>query len=206
MRTNKTLRIASVLLIAVLMTTCIIGGTFAKYTSEVATATSTAEVAKWNVTTNVTDVNDTVDGIQFNLWGTAGLKDTKNNGDAETPDYTEDDVVAGKIAPGTKGAFSFTITNASDVTAEGKVVLTIGNTSNIPVNFYTDEAMTQSLTITENVATISGLTMAKSGGTAEVTIYWQWAFEGNDGDTALGTAATAPAITVSAVISAEQVD
>ena len=44
MKTNKMMRIASVLLVAVLLTTCVISGTFAKYTTTVS-ATSTANVA-----------------------------------------------------------------------------------------------------------------------------------------------------------------
>ena len=46
MKTNKMMRIASVLLVAVLLTTCSISGTFAKYVSQ-ATGTDTARVAYW---------------------------------------------------------------------------------------------------------------------------------------------------------------
>ena len=48
MKKNKMMRIASVLLIAVLMSTCAISGTFAKYVTE-GSATDTARVAKWGV-------------------------------------------------------------------------------------------------------------------------------------------------------------
>lgn len=49
MKKNLMMRMASVLLIAVLMSTCAISGTFAKYvTSD--SATDTARVAKWGVT------------------------------------------------------------------------------------------------------------------------------------------------------------
>ena len=46
MKKNNVMRIASALLVAVLLTTCAISGTFAKYTTT-ASGTSTARVAKW---------------------------------------------------------------------------------------------------------------------------------------------------------------
>lgn len=48
MKKNKTLRLASLLLVLVLLTTSIIGGTFAKYVTS-AESTDTARVAKWGV-------------------------------------------------------------------------------------------------------------------------------------------------------------
>lgn len=49
MKKNLMMRMASVLLIAVLMSTCAISGTFAKYVTS-AEGTDTARVAKWGVT------------------------------------------------------------------------------------------------------------------------------------------------------------
>lgn len=48
MRKNKMMRLASALLVAVLLTTCAISGTFAKYV-ESATGSDSARVAKWGV-------------------------------------------------------------------------------------------------------------------------------------------------------------
>lgn len=53
MRKNKMMRLASALLVAVLLTTCAISGTFAKYVTE-ASATDTARVAKFGVTVSAT--------------------------------------------------------------------------------------------------------------------------------------------------------
>jgi hypothetical protein len=53
MRKNKMMRLASALLVAVLLTTCAISGTFAKYVTS-ADADDTARVAKWGVTASVT--------------------------------------------------------------------------------------------------------------------------------------------------------
>ena len=53
MRKNKMMRLASALLVAVLLTTCAISGTFAKYvTAE--TGSDSARVAKWGVTIEAT--------------------------------------------------------------------------------------------------------------------------------------------------------
>ena len=49
MRKNKMMRLASALLVAVLLTTCAISGTFAKYVTS-ASGDDTARVAKWGVT------------------------------------------------------------------------------------------------------------------------------------------------------------
>lgn len=49
MKKNVMMRVASVLLVAVMLTTCVISGTFAKYVSD-GTAKDTARVAKWGVT------------------------------------------------------------------------------------------------------------------------------------------------------------
>lgn len=48
MKKNRMMRLASVMLVAVLMTTCTISGTFAKYVTE-GTGTDSARVAKWGV-------------------------------------------------------------------------------------------------------------------------------------------------------------
>jgi len=48
MRKNKVMRVASALLVAVLLSTCAISGTFAKYVTT-ASGTDTARVAKWGV-------------------------------------------------------------------------------------------------------------------------------------------------------------
>ena len=53
MKKNVMMRVASALLVAVLMTTCAISGTFAKYTTS-DSATDSARVAKWGVTVDVT--------------------------------------------------------------------------------------------------------------------------------------------------------
>ena len=52
MKKNITMRLSAVLLVAVLLTTCVISGTWAKYTTS-DTANDSARVAKWGVTVDV---------------------------------------------------------------------------------------------------------------------------------------------------------
>lgn len=82
MRKNKMMRLASSLLVAVLLTTCVISGTFAKYvTSD--SAKDTARVAKWGALITVSgslfddSYKNTIDSVEtvtveaFNKTGTA---------------------------------------------------------------------------------------------------------------------------------------
>lgn len=60
MRKNKMMRLASALLVAVLLTTCAISGTFAKYTTSV-TSQDTARVAYWGFQPVAMDITDLFD-------------------------------------------------------------------------------------------------------------------------------------------------
>ena len=96
MRKNKMMRLASALLVAVLLTTCAISGTFAKYTTSVSSEDS-ARVAKWGFEPTTMDLSNLFLGSYTNV--------VSNNGD---------DV----IAPGTEGyttfAFAFDETNGAN--------------------------------------------------------------------------------------------
>ena len=143
MRKNKVMRMASVLLVAVLLTTCMISGTFAKYISSAeftgnngGNGNSSALVAKWSILVNDKDItkpsaNESAPSVyELNLGLFDKIWDTKDVTVAEgaawpTEGTVESDVTAGKIAPGTWGAShkenegtavdSFVITNNSEV-------------------------------------------------------------------------------------------
>ncbi len=93
MRKNKMLRMASALLILVLLTTSVVGGTFAKYVTT-AEGTDTARVAKWGVT--ITANGDTFkkeydqDDDSYSITGNKTVK--VSSGDDKL------------VAPGTKGS------------------------------------------------------------------------------------------------------
>ena len=115
MKKNRMMRLASVLLVAVLMTTCTISGTFAKYVTE-GSAEDYARVAKWGVEV-------TPNGVMF-------AKEYAKNDDS----YVKDNTVASSnewkvVAPGTTGNMTeVQITGtpevATRITYDATIVLT----------------------------------------------------------------------------------
>jgi len=120
MKKNKMLRLASVLLILVMLTTSIVGGTFAKYTTT-GSVSDTARVAKWGVAIN------TSGSLYSNAYAAAAVADGKGNLPTAwnatsnvnaitvaTADVADDNIVA----PGTKSydnGLSFGITGKPEV-------------------------------------------------------------------------------------------
>lgn len=209
MKKSRTMRAAALLLALTLMTSCFVGGTFAKYTST-ATATDTATVAKWDIKVTGTGEAQTI-SVATPPAITFGLFDTAKEVDGTTADA---DVRAGKIAPGSGGAFSFKIENDSDVTAKYTVKLTAA-TGDIPIEYSktgADGSWTTNIAELEMTATLG---IDSAAATTE-TVYWRWAFTGSasenyqstqsdDTDTTLGINGSAT-MTVTATITVEQVD
>lgn len=199
MKKNKLMRLASGLMVAVLLTTCAISGTFAKYTSS-ATGTATATVAKWDV-----KVNDSAfaDNMTFSLFDSSANYDEAGN-----------DVSDGLIAPGTLGDFSIKVTNASEVTASYVLTLSLPAGTTLPVKFYSDSARTTELDTDADGNFVTDATTVAIGDDDTTTIYWAWDFErgttdtdkatNNTADTALGVAASD--IDIDVAITATQVD
>ena len=195
MKRNIMMRIASILLVAVLMTTGAVSGTFAKYTSQ-ATASDSVTVAKWAFKVGTTDIA-TTKNFSFNLFTT--INDTGNTAD-------ETDVVNAKIAPGTAGSFQFSLQNISEVTAKYTITLAQTQTSSavVPIEYSTDKTNWYSAS---NFSTTP--TNLAINATATPTIYWRWAIDSeNTTDTTigLGTGSAGFKMTVTATVTAEQVD
>ncbi len=122
MRKNKMLRMASALLILVLLTTSVVGGTFAKYTTSTE-ATDTARVAKWGVTF----------GAHSDLFATSYNGTDSNSANVTVKSSNSDKLVA----PGTTGTgFSIKISGTPEVSYEVKVKLDNGN-AKVPTLKYT---------------------------------------------------------------------
>ncbi len=202
MKKNKMMRIASVLLVAVILTTCAISGTFAKYVTS-GNGSDTARVAKWGVT--VTGTADT-------------FKETYAENDAgfilagNSVVSTED-----VVAPGTSGSMAaFTINGTPEVAVRVKFTgtLELGDKwVDASGNYYCP------IEITVGSDTFNGTTYASADefeaavnakietytkdyeantdlstiGADAPAISWKWAFEGNDDvkDTHLGDQAVA---------------
>ena len=100
MMKNKMMRAASVLLVAVLLSTCAISGTFAKYVTS-ATGTDNARVAKWGITmTN--NSSDTFVATYKN-----GQLETSVNG-------VENSAAKDVVAPGTTSTVTYEVNGAPE--------------------------------------------------------------------------------------------
>ena len=106
MRKNRMMRLASVLLVCVLLTTSVISGTFAKYVTD-GSSKDSARVAKWGVTVSADYSDLFTRGYKY-----ADTVSTDAEGEASVWAGAEVDVVA----PGTSGELAdFTVTGTPEV-------------------------------------------------------------------------------------------
>lgn len=215
MKTNKMMRVASALLVAVLLTTCAISGTFAKYTTSV-TGTDTAHVAKWGFNATTLDIS----GLFSSAYRYADSSSSGNSVVSST------DV----IAPGTSGSTSFSFgynsTDGAPEVAYTFAVSTDGSTcadtikSNASIQWKLDSGDWG--TWDQLIASIKALSGDASGtktyqagnlptnfnASASHTISWQWLFDNSTDstDTAMGNAADLASVTVRITITATQID
>lgn len=198
MRKNRMMRLASILLVAVLMTTCTISGTFAKYVTSVESQDS-ARVAYWGFKAESMDISSL-----FVATYDAGKVKAQNLKDV--------------IAPGTKGSASFAFIYDETVKANGTDLEMTGPevayTFEVAVEENCDAAIKANknivwklddagveLTWDELIAKIKNLSGEADGsadympgqlptafGTADTvhTIWWEWKF-GNEPGAYTGT-------------------
>jgi len=185
MKKNRMMRLASGLLVAVLLTTCVISGTFAKYVSE-AEATDTARVAKWNVSV----VDKDSQNFTFNLFNTIKDSDGQSN---------ETDVDADLIAPGTSGEFEIALSSDSEVTFDYKVDYTVTNDGDVPILFSVDGH-----TWTDDLADVTGTIAATADLYQDIKVQWKWDFGENVDDNPHGTGQKT--VTVAVKVTFTQVD
>lgn len=213
MKKNKMMRVASVLLIAVLMSTCAISGTFAKYTTSVSSSDS-ARVAKWGFEPVAMDITGLFDKVY----------------DEGATDYTVESEVD-VIAPGTQGFAQFAFAydeangiNAPEVDYTFKVDITgtecddsIKNNPNIQWKLDSGDYGTWAQFIAALEA-LDGDEDYEAGelpagfGTADNThtIYWRWIFTtgvaSDEMDTDMGNADDLADVKIVIKITATQID
>lgn len=212
----NSLRTAVGMAIATLLTTCLIGGTFAKYTAS-ATSVDVARVAYWG-------------------FDNAGIMDL---GDLFRSSYTNVDSARGDdvIAPGTEGQVSFSFAYTSNaaiqapevgytftVNAEGECANSIK--SNTSIQFKLDNG--EYGTFDQLIASLKALSGQASGtktyAAGELpaaftesanthTISWRWLFTAATNadaqdviDTALGNDTSDPTCQIRITVSATQID
>lgn len=228
MKTNTMMRVASVLLVAVLLSTCVISGTFAKYvTSE--GSTDNARVAKWGVT--ITAVNAT-----SNTFFKGEYTTDDSNYSATITNSVDSSDSKDVIAPGTKGDWvNVSVTGTPEVAVKIEYTADLeldGWTCGSPAAFYcpviiiidnveysakgtnctTADAFEEFIEAkiaahTENYAPNKDL----SSDANTLTISWKWDFESGDdsADTYYGNLAAndqAPTISLTVTTTITQVD
>ena len=210
MKNNKTTKLAIFLLALTMIAIMFVAGTFAKYTSQVSGSDSVV-VAKWSIGVKSNGGNaveiavSPAPTISFDLFDT--INDTGNSA-------AENDVSTGKIAPGTAGSFSLQVENSSEVTAKYGITYSVTNTNNVPIEFSTDGGTTWVTDLTSLNVNIedAGSQLAIGASSTAQTVQWRWIYyvdaTHDTNDTNLGILAqgTAPQVTVSATITATQVD
>ncbi len=234
MKKNVMMRAASALLVAVLLTTCAISGTFAKYTTS-ASAEDSARVAKFGV-------QITANGSMFSknyeaaADGNGMATEVKGSVDSSNTDNI--------FAPGTKGEMaSMTLTGTPEVKVEvtyaGTVDLgdnwlakqdkdsaesyycplkvTVGTTEMYGLDYDSADAFEAAIkaAIDGTSKQYAALTDLSAQGADSLAISWEWAFEGENGtavnrtdyaDTYLGDAANKGNITIAVTTTVTQVD
>ena len=221
MKKNYSMRIASMLLVLVLLTTCVISGTFAKYVST-GTAADVARVAKWGVVIEATD--DGLDG-----------RNVLDTIDSATEAHISVDKELKLMAPGTKGDLvNVNVTGQPEVAVNVAVTFDIklvGWEIGTPATEYCplvitvngidyaidadDEDMD---TVAELEAAIEAAVLAVNGdydadedltSILDLEVSWLWAFgtgATDANDTALGDLDTAPTLDVTYTIAITQID
>ena len=99
MKKNRMMRLASVLLVLVLLSTSVISGTFAKYVTT-ATANDTARVAKWGITMDTDNTGTFVATYSSNGQETVHGKNSENDADV--------------VAPGTSGTATYVVSGTPE--------------------------------------------------------------------------------------------
>lgn len=224
MKKNRTMRVASSLMVLVLITSCIIGGTFAKYVTT-ANSEDSARVAYWGFqSTNAIDITDLFKDVY-------ATDDTTTYTGTNSVDSEDGDDV---IAPGTTNsdtfAFAYDETNAA--APEVAYTFTVDTTGSTCADSIKNNANIQWKldngswgTWDQLIASIKALSGDASGSkvygpntlptgftTADDvhTVAWQWVFSTGDGadatDTAMGNAADLAEVELHVAITATQVD
>lgn len=179
-------RLGALALALTLVTSCLTGGTLAKYTTSV-DGTGTATVAKWKVSIKANNTVPVNNKFAFTLSDTA--TDNKDN------------IVAGKVAPGSTGSIPYEIDAAgSEVAATLSCAIDTKNLKNIPIKFYSDSACSTEITDTITKEISAGGDDSKLSG----NIYWKWVTSDDSKDTAEGSKDVADTETVLITLKAEQ--
>ena len=213
-KNGKTFRIGALLLVVVLISTVMLSGTFAKYTSEYA-GQDTALVAKWSLamTADGTELGISPSSVSLDLFDHS--YNTHINKMTNANEYI--------IAPGVDGEFVLKMNYLADVDADVKITIealpgnasvpmeySVDGTSWVNLDDLSDEIKKSTLEDTGDISTDAAIAAtnfrlvksevgATAAKTVSQTVKWRWAFDGTTtstgatdvSDTALGTSSVA---------------
>ena len=196
-------KFAGLVLVLTLITTSLVAGTYAKYTTEY-TGTGTVVVAKWQADLGV-DSAPITDDFDFNLFDTTG-----DTGVLQSLNTTSGAI----IAPGTSGSFTFTYdTSDSEVAHSLLVALDVSGdliTDLSYLEFRDTNSSGSLITPVDGVITFVNADYAAGAGpSVSKTVYWSWPFSADstqdEADTIAGIAAGA-SYNVTLTFTATQLD
>lgn len=205
MKKNKMMRLASLLLVAVLLTTSIIGGTFAKYTTEM-TASDNARVAAWGFGTSTT--------VDFDLFDTTYGSTVSADENVIAPGTAKEETVtftyantAGKGAPEVDYKVTLAVDSANTAIDDSIKSNTAITWSFNGATYGTWDTMISAINAySEDVEAGELPTIEKTG----LKIGWKWNFYSTDAqdaiDTAMGDAETLATCKLAIKLTATQVD
>ena len=187
-------KIGAAAVVLTLVTSSLVGGTFAKYATTV-NGKATAAVAKWAV--------DFKDGNTSIKDDTTAVVLKNMNTKAATTDNE-------KLAPGSNGTISLTVDGTGTEVGYTYKVKANVSSFNVPIVFYSDENMTDDnkLKVEDGAITLASATVDKDNvGTVQtINVYWKWPDdEANSvNDTKLGNGETAVVGNIPLTLTAEQ--
>lgn len=181
-------RLGALALALTLVTSCLTGGTLAKYTTSVS-GTGTATVAKW----------------AFKAGDTAGSSGfVENSLDLKDTTVDEKVVASGKIAPGVKGELPIYVDlSDTEVATEIKITISVEGDNTLPENLYfinSDNKKIKANTLTADGTVFNTVSLTATEAAKykdeDLSISWEWPYEteaedgtqtkGNTADTSSG--------------------
>ena len=209
MKRNTILRVSAILLVLTLLSTCVISGTFAKYTTS-ADANDDARIAKWGVvvTADADAFSEDYDGTVISL--TSDEKVLAPGTDGNLCGLTIEgnpEVVVDVIATADLSLSNWTVGGSYYC----PLVITVDGTDYKGVD-YADATEFEEAVEDAIVNAIAKTNVATNVDLADsVAVTWAWAYDGNDDvkDTALGDAAAlgnAATISIAVSVTVTQVD
>lgn len=179
---NVFLKVAGLMAAIMMLTTCIVAGTMAKYTSTGNQGIADLTPAEWHITANGNEFTTPLTNLTWNIYD-----------EGTTSPVADASVTTGKIAPGTWGYATIAIKNEGEVAATLKVseftAPTVGSTGLVfkcvtmteTPKSYTEVSSADDLKTTEYA-------LAKEG-TVNIYVCYQWQFDASqdEEDTEMGT-------------------